>query len=185
MLTLSNRGRDDRRAARALCHRAWSAPVRAEQHQRADRGCAVHHQPRAGPVKPKTIGQKEYVDADAEAIPSPSAWALPAPARRIWRWRRRWPAFRDKQVNRIILTRPAVEAGERLGFLPGDLQSEGGPVPAARCTTPCLICWGRRPTRSIWSGATSRWRPWPICAGGRWTTASSFWTRPRTPAGSR
>ena len=36
-------------------------------------------------------------------------------------------AFRDKQVNRIILTRPAVEAGERLGFLPGDLQSKVDP----------------------------------------------------------
>ena len=36
-------------------------------------------------------------------------------------------AFRDKQVNRIVLTRPAVEAGERLGFLPGDLQSKVDP----------------------------------------------------------
>ena len=40
-------------------------------------------------------------------------------------------AFRDKQVNRIILTRPAVEAGERLGFLPGDLQSKVDPYLAA------------------------------------------------------
>ena len=53
-------------------------------------------------------------------------------------------AFRAQEVNRIILTRPAVEAGEKLGFLPGDLQTQGGPLPAARCTTPCSTCWGRR-----------------------------------------
>ena len=52
-------------------------------------------------------------------------------------------AFRAKEVNRIILTRPAVEAGERLGFLPGDLQSKVDPIPGP-CTTPCLRCWGRR-----------------------------------------
>ena len=45
-------------------------------------------------------------------------------------------AFREKQVNRIILTRPAVEAGERLGFLPGDLQQQGGPLPAAPVRRP-------------------------------------------------
>ena len=49
----------------------------------------------------------------------------------------------------------------------------------------CSTCWGRRRTINIWSGATSRWRPWPTCGAGPWTTASSFWMRPRTPAGSR
>ena len=39
-------------------------------------------------------------------------------------------ALQAKEVNRIILTRPAVEAGERLGFLPGDMLAEGRPVPA-------------------------------------------------------
>ena len=56
------------------------------------------------PIKPKTIGQKRYL-AVAMAV----------------------TAFRSKQINRIILTRPAVEAGEKLGFLPGDLQSKVDP----------------------------------------------------------
>ena len=54
--------------------------------------------------------------------PSPWVSALPAPARPIWRW-----PWRARSVNRIILTRPAVEAGEKLGFLPGDLQSKVDP----------------------------------------------------------
>ena len=60
-------------------------------------------------------------------MPSPSAWGLPAPARPIWRspWRSR--RSRGKEVSRIILTRPAVEAGEKLGFLPGDLQTKVDP----------------------------------------------------------
>ena len=72
------------------------------------------------PVKPKTIGQKQYVDAilkDTVTIgvgPAGTGKTYLAVAAAV-------AAFRDKQVNRIILTRPAVEAGERLGFLPGDL----------------------------------------------------------------
>ena len=135
------------------------------------------------PVKPKTIGQKEYVNAILKQTvtigvgPAGTGKTYLAVAAAV-------AAFRDKQVNRIILTRPAVEAGERLGFLPGDLQSKVDPY-LGRCTTRCSICWARRHIRSIWSGATSRWRRWPICVAGRWTTASSFWTRPRTPAASR
>ena len=58
---------------------------------------------------------------------SRSASARPAPARPGWPWR--WPCrrCRRKQVQRIILTRPAVEAGERLGFLPGDLMAKIDP----------------------------------------------------------
>ena len=68
------------------------------------------------PVKPKTIGQKEYVNAILKQTVTIGVAVAAAVA-----------AFRDKQVNRIILTRPAVEAGERLGFLPGDLQSKVDP----------------------------------------------------------
>ena len=74
------------------------------------------------PIKAKTIGQKKYVEAIAKNAvtlgvgPAGTGKTYPAVA-----------AFRDKQVNRIILTRPAVEAGERLGFLPGDLQSKVDP----------------------------------------------------------
>ena len=78
------------------------------------------------PVKPKTIGQKEYVNAIMKQTvtigvgPAGTGKTYLAVAATV-------AAFRDKQVNRIILTRPAVEAGERLGFLPGDLQSKVDP----------------------------------------------------------
>ena len=78
------------------------------------------------PVKPKTIGQKEYVNAIMKQPvtigvgPAGTGKTYLAVAAAV-------AAFRDKQVNRIILTRPAVEAGERLGFLPGDLQSKVDP----------------------------------------------------------
>ena len=78
------------------------------------------------PVKPKTIGQKKYVDAIRKNTivlgvgPAGTGKTYLAVAAAV-------SAFRDKQVNRIILTRPAVEAGERLGFLPGDLQSKVDP----------------------------------------------------------
>ena len=78
------------------------------------------------PVKPKTIGQKEYVNA----IPKQTVTIGVGPAgtgKTYLAVAAAVAAFRDKQVNRIILTRPAVEAGERLGFLPGDLQSKVDP----------------------------------------------------------
>lgn len=78
------------------------------------------------PVKPKTIGQKEYIQSVLENTvtigvgPAGTGKTYLAVAAAV-------SAFRDKQVNRIVLTRPAVEAGERLGFLPGDLQSKVDP----------------------------------------------------------
>ena len=78
------------------------------------------------PVKPKTIGQKQYMYSVARNTvtigvgPAGTGKTYLAVAAAV-------AAFRDKQVNRIILTRPAVEAGERLGFLPGDLQSKVDP----------------------------------------------------------
>ena len=78
------------------------------------------------PVKPKTIGQKQYMDSVMNNTvtigvgPAGTGKTYLAVAAAV-------AAFRDKQVNRIILTRPAVEAGERLGFLPGDLQSKVDP----------------------------------------------------------
>ena len=77
-------------------------------------------------IKPKTLGQKAYVDAIRNKMivfgigPAGTGKTYLAVAAAV-------AAFRDKQVNRIILTRPAVEAGERLGFLPGDLQSKVDP----------------------------------------------------------
>ena len=78
------------------------------------------------PIKPKTIGQKEYIQSVLKNTvtigvgPAGTGKTYLAVAAAV-------QAFRDKQVNRIILTRPAVEAGERLGFLPGDLQSKVDP----------------------------------------------------------
>lgn len=78
------------------------------------------------PIKAKTIGQKEYV----RAINSNTVTIAVGPAgtgKTYLAVACAVTAFRAKQINRIILTRPAVEAGERLGFLPGDLQSKVDP----------------------------------------------------------
>jgi len=78
------------------------------------------------PVKAKTLGQMKYIEAiNANTItlsigPAGTGKTYLAVASAV-------AAFRSKAINRIILTRPAVEAGERLGFLPGDLQSKVDP----------------------------------------------------------
>ena len=78
------------------------------------------------PIKPKTIGQKNYVESiqkNAVTIgvgPAGTGKTYLAVAAAV-------AAFRERKANRIILTRPAVEAGERLGFLPGDLQNKVDP----------------------------------------------------------
>ncbi len=78
------------------------------------------------PVKPKTLGQKNYVENIRKNTivlgvgPAGTGKTYLAVAMAV-------SAFRSKEVNRIILTRPAVEAGEKLGFLPGDLQSKVDP----------------------------------------------------------
>jgi phosphate starvation-inducible PhoH-like protein len=78
------------------------------------------------PIKAKTIGQKKYIEAIKKNTitlgigPAGTGKTYLAVAAAV-------AAFRAKEVNRIILTRPAVEAGERLGFLPGDLQSKVDP----------------------------------------------------------
>ena len=77
-------------------------------------------------VKPKTLGQKQYVDSIRKHMivfgigPAGTGKTYLAMAMAI-------TAFRNDEVNRIILTRPAIEAGEKLGFLPGDLQSKVDP----------------------------------------------------------
>lgn len=78
------------------------------------------------PIKPKTLGQKEYVQTIATHTvtlgigPAGTGKTYLAVAMAV-------TALRNKQVSRIILTRPAVEAGESLGFLPGDLQNKVDP----------------------------------------------------------
>ncbi len=81
---------------------------------------------RGNPIKTKTLGQKKYVESMRENTivfgigPAGTGKTYLAVARAV-------TALRNKEVNRIILTRPAVEAGEKLGFLPGDLQNKVDP----------------------------------------------------------
>ncbi len=86
----------------------------------------ICHTTMGKPVKPKTLGQKEYVDAIKNNMivfglgPAGTGKTYLAMAMAI-------TAFKNEEVSRIILTRPAIEAGEKLGFLPGDLQSKVDP----------------------------------------------------------
>jgi phosphate starvation-inducible PhoH-like protein len=81
---------------------------------------------RGKPIKAKTVGQQKYMKAIAGNTvtlgvgPAGTGKTYLAVAAAV-------AAFRERTVNRIILTRPAVEAGERLGFLPGDLQNKVDP----------------------------------------------------------
>lgn len=81
---------------------------------------------KGAPIKTKTLGQKKYVEAIKENTvvfgigPAGTGKTYLAVARAV-------TSLRNKEVNRIILTRPAVEAGEKLGFLPGDLQNKVDP----------------------------------------------------------
>ena len=86
----------------------------------------ICHTTNGKPIKPKTMGQKEYVDAIRKKMivfgmgPAGTGKTYLAMAMAI-------TAFKNEEVGRIILTRPAIEAGEKLGFLPGDLQSKVDP----------------------------------------------------------
>lgn len=90
-----------------------------------DENC-ICHTISGNPIQPKTLGQKKYVQAMKDHMivfglgPAGTGKTFLAMAMAI-------TAFRNNQVGRIILTRPAIEAGEKLGFLPGDLQSKVDP----------------------------------------------------------
>lgn len=90
-----------------------------------DKDC-ICHTVSGKPVKPKTLGQKQYVDAIRNNMivfglgPAGTGKTYLAMAMAI-------TAFKNQEVERIILTRPAIEAGEKLGFLPGDMQSKVDP----------------------------------------------------------
>ena len=107
------------------------------------------------PIKAKTVGQQTYMKAIQNNTitigvgPAGTGKTYLAVAAAV-------AAFRERTVNRIILTRPAVEAGERLGFLPGDLQTKVDPY-----------------LRRL------------ICVAAPWMTASSSWMRRKIPPGSR
>ncbi len=91
-----------------------------------DASDCICHTVNGKPIKPKTLGQKAYVDAIKKNMivfglgPAGTGKTYLAMAMAI-------TAFKNDEVGRIILTRPAIEAGEKLGFLPGDLQSKVDP----------------------------------------------------------
>ena len=143
---------------------------------------AITHRGRQ--VKCKTLGQKQYVDAIKQNTctfavgPAGTGKTYLAIAMAV-------VALKSKDVERIILTPPAVEAGEKLGFLPGDLAQKGRSLSA-----PPL----RRAARNDGSGGLSaaggsaglwRSRRLPTCAAARSTTPLSSSTRRRTPPPSR
>jgi phosphate starvation-inducible PhoH-like protein len=90
-----------------------------------DKECICHTM-NGKPIKPKTFGQKKYIDAIKNNMivfgigPAGTGKTYLAMAMAI-------TAFKNNEVQKIILTRPAIEAGEKLGFLPGDLQSKVDP----------------------------------------------------------
>ncbi len=135
-------------------------------------------------VRPNTAGQKRYTDAIAANTitfgigPAGTGKSYLAVALAV-------QALQSRQVNRIILTRPAVEAGERLGFLPGDLMAKVDPVPAPALRRPLRPAGARGRPAAARPRAPSRWRRWPSCAAARSTPRSSSSTRRRTPRPSR
>lgn len=86
----------------------------------------ICHTTSGKPIRPKTIGQEQYIEAIRNNLivfangPAGTGKTFLAMAMAI-------TAFQNREVERIILTRPAIEAGEKLGFLPGDLQSKVDP----------------------------------------------------------
>ncbi|MCM1045422.1 MAG: PhoH family protein [Candidatus Gastranaerophilales bacterium] len=104
---------------------AMGMEEREEVISEIDTDC-ICHTINGKPIKPKTLGQKEYVDAIRSHMvvfgqgPAGTGKTYLAMAMAV-------TAFKNEEVSRIILTRPAIEAGEKLGFLPGDLQSKVDP----------------------------------------------------------
>ncbi len=134
------------------------------------------------PVKAKTLGQKAYIDAILKNTvtlgigPAGTGKTYLAVAAAV-------AAFRDKSVNRIILTRPAVEAGERLGFLPGPAE-QGGPL-SPPLYDALFDMLGAETYNKYLERGNIEVAPLAYMRGRPWTTALSSWTRRRTPAGSR
>ncbi len=123
LLTLSKRGNDI--TQQNVAYALETYPVNRNALLEADSEI-ICHTIDGKAVKPKTLGQKDYVEQIRDKMivfgigPAGTGKTYLAMAMAI-------TAFKKEQVSRIILTRPAIEAGERLGFLPGDLQSKIDP----------------------------------------------------------
>ena len=138
---------------------------------------------RSRPVIPKSVAQQRYLDfiRNEDVVfgigPAGTSKTYLAMAMAV-------KALLDKQVRRIVLCRPAVEAGEKLGFLPGTMQTRSIPI-CDRCTTRSTTCstWNGRSFLSI--AVKSRSRRSPLCADGRSTIHLSSSTKRRTRRASR
>ena len=86
----------------------------------------ICHTLQGKPIKPKTLGQKKYVDAIRSGMIT-FGLGTAGTGKTYLAMAMAITAFKREEVSRIILTRPAIEAGEKLGFLPGDLQSKIDP----------------------------------------------------------
>ena len=135
-------------------------------------------------IRPKTLNQKRYVDAiDKHTIvfgigPAGTGKTYLAMAKAV-------QALQAKQVNRIILSRPAVEAGERLGFLPGTLSEKIDPYLRPLYDALHDMVDPESIPKLMAAGHDRGRAPGVSCAAGRSTTHSSSSTRPRTPRPSR
>lgn len=124
LLAMSERGSelDEQRVGYAM---EMEDAERGDALLEMDKEC-ICHTVSGKPIKPKTLGQKDYVEAIRKNMivfgigPAGTGKTYLAMAMAI-------TAFKNNEVGRIILTRPAIEAGEKLGFLPGDLQSKVDP----------------------------------------------------------
>ena len=88
-------------------------------------------------------------------------------------------SLKNREARKIILSRPAVEAGEKLGFLPGDMKDKIDPY--LQPLYDALEDMIPQASRSTWKTTSSRSRRWPSCAAAHSMTPSSCLTRPRTP----
>ena len=161
---------------------SWSGPGRRSRSSTWPPTCCASP-PRASPSRPRPWARRSILTR-SKRMWSPWGWAPPAPARPIWRWPPPWPPSAPRRST--ASSSPARRWRRESGWASCPAISSPRWTPTCGpCTTPCLTCWARRPIRSTWSGGTSRWPPWPICGAAPWTTPLSFWTRPRTPPGSR
>lgn len=141
-----------------------------------DKDC-ICHTINGRPVKPKTLGQKAYVDKIREDMivfgvgPAGTGKTYLAMAMAI-------TAFRNDEVGRIILTRPAIEAGEKLGFLPGDLQSKVDPYLRPLYDALYQIMGPESFAKNMEKGLIEV-APSLICAVVHWTMHLLFWMRRR------
>lgn len=112
------------------------------------------------PIKPKTLGQKDYVEQIRKKMivfgvgPAGTGKTYLAMAMAV-------TAFRNEEVSRIILTRPAIEAGEKLGFLPAISRARSIPI-CVLFMTHCIRSWAQTALPKTWRRGSSRLPLLPI-----------------------